>query len=55
MGPEVVAVYPQVAAAIDMDLADAAVCQALKVGRQGGSWVVSFRVREWVGTAVVWR
>jgi hypothetical protein len=31
MGPDVMAVYPQVAAAIDWDLADSAVCQALKV------------------------
>ncbi|KAL4419867.1 hypothetical protein ABPG75_006965 [Micractinium tetrahymenae] len=31
MGPEAVAVYSQVAAAIDMDLADNAVCSALKV------------------------
>ena len=47
MGPGVVAVYPQVAAAIDMDLADAAVCQALKVRR--GGWLggqVSGRVVE---------
>lgn len=35
MSPAEVAVYPQVAAAIDWDRADSAVCQALKVRRQG--------------------